>query len=81
MKARLALLAAAGLALGGCYYAPYGAYGGYGPYYEPNVAGAALLGAGVGAVAGAAIASPGYGYYGRPYYGHRHYGHYGRRRW
>ena len=78
MKARLALLAVAGLALGGCYYAPYGAYG---PYYEPNVASAALLGAGVGAVAGAAIASPGYGYYGRPYYGHRHYGHYGHRHW
>jgi hypothetical protein len=80
MKTRLAVLAAAGLALGGCY----------GPYGEPNVAGSALVGAGVGAAAGAAIASGpayyappppvyyappprygygyGYGYYPRGYY-------------
>jgi hypothetical protein len=58
MRIRLAALAVAGLALGGCYYPAY--------YGDPNVAGAALVGAGVGAVAGAALASPGYGY---GYYG------------
>lgn len=83
MKTRFALLAVAGLALGGCY----------GPYGEPNPVGSALVGAGIGAAAGAAIASPGY-YYGPPaYYGPRHYGYgygygrpyygprYGYRRW
>jgi hypothetical protein len=55
MKTRLAVLAVTGLALGGCY----------GPYGEPNVAGSALVGAGVGAAAGAAIAS-GPGYYAPP---------------
>ncbi|MBI0535167.1 hypothetical protein D9599_06240 [Roseomonas sp. KE2513] len=78
MKARFAVLALAGLLLGGCYYAPYG---------EPNVAGAALLGAGVGAAAGAAIASgptyyaPAPYYAPRPYYGYGYYPHYGYRRW
>ena len=79
MRTRFAVLALAGLALGGCY----------GPYGEPNVAGSALLGAGVGAAAGAAIASgPGYGHYGpRAYYGpppraYGYYpGYYGYRRW
>jgi hypothetical protein len=86
MKTRLAVLALTGLALGGCY----------GPYGEPNVAGTALLGAGVGAVAGAAIAesaSPGPYYYGPPrayyappprYYGYGYgYGprYHGYRRW
>ena len=85
MKTRLAVLAVAGLALGGCY----------GPYGEPNVAGSALVGAGIGAAAGAAIASgptyyapyapppvyyaPPPRYYGPRYYGPRYYGprHYG----
>ncbi|MCR0981322.1 hypothetical protein [Roseomonas populi] len=85
MTIRLAVLAAAGLALGGCY----------GPYGEPNVAGSALVGAGLGAAAGAAIASgPGYYGYGYGYgpryaYAPRYYGygygyyprHYGWRRW
>ncbi|MFH5925749.1 hypothetical protein [Roseomonas xinghualingensis] len=81
MKTRLATLAAASLALGGCY----------GPYGEPDVAGSALLGAGIGAAAGAAIASgptyyaPPPVYYAPPprYYGYgyhyRPYGYY--RRW
>ena len=80
MKTRLAILAAAGLALGGCYY----------PYGDPNIAGSALVGAGVGAVAGAAIAS-GPAYYAppvyyapppRPYGYYPRYGYgYGYRRW
>lgn len=80
MKTRFAVLAAAGLALGGCYT----------PYGYPDPAGSALVGAGVGAVAGAAIASTARPYYyappayyaPRPYYGPRHYGYgYGYRRW
>jgi hypothetical protein len=80
MKIRLAALALAGLTLGGCY----------GPYGEPNVAGSALVGAGVGAAAGAAIASssggyyygPGYYYAPRPrYYGYYYPRHYGWRHW
>ncbi len=82
MKVRLAALLGAGLALSGCY----------GPYGEPNVAGSALLGAGVGAVAGAALASPGPSYYYAPapryyapppraYYGPRYGYGYGYRRW
>ncbi|WP_376090130.1 hypothetical protein ACE7GA_19230 [Roseomonas sp. CCTCC AB2023176] len=84
MKMRLAVLAAAGLALGGCY----------GPYGQPDPLASGLVGAGVGAVAGAAIASsarPSY-YYAPPayyapapryYYGPpRAYGYgYGYRRW
>jgi len=60
MKTRLAVLAAAGLALGGCYYPYYG-------YGDPYVASSALVGAGLGAAAGAAIASAPY-YAPRPYY-------------
>lgn len=82
MKVRLAALLGAGLALAGCY----------GPYGEPNPAGSALLGAGVGAVAGAAIAGSAQPYYygGGPryyapppryYYGPRYGYGYGYRRW
>ena len=79
MTPRLAMLALAGLALGGCYYGPYG---------DPNVAGSALVGAGLGAAAGAAIASSGPVYYGPPRYYYapppRYYGGYyypGYHRW
>jgi hypothetical protein len=69
MTMRYAALGFAALALGGCY----------GPYGEPNVAGSALVGAGIGAAAGAVIAS-GPGYYAPPprvyYPPPRYYGYY-----
>lgn len=79
MKARLAMLAVAGLSLGGCVYVPYS---------DPGVAGATALGAGLGAAAGAAIASgptyyaPAPYYPPRPYgYGYGYYPRYGYRHW